>query len=243
MNAAEKYFSGLTQLIEKVHLTQANAIEAAAQSCAATLADGGMIYTFGTGHSHLLAEEIFYRAGGLARVCPINESGLSLSEAAARSSAMERLPGLAKILLDDTLRKPGDTIFIFSNSGRNTVAVDMALEAHAAGLTVICVTNLNHSASAPSRHPSGKKLFEVCDIVIDNCGCIGDAAIQIGADQTGATSTAVGAAIMQAITCRTVELCAERNEPAEVYRSANTEGGDKYNAGLIEKYKTIIRSL
>ncbi len=243
MNAIDRYFSEVSRLFAEVHSTQTEAIEAVAQSCAASLAGGGMIFTFGTGHSHLLAEEVFYRAGGLARVCPICESGLALHEAAARSSALERLPGLAKILLDDTPHKPGDTIFIFSNSGRNTVSVDMALEARAEGMTAVCMTNLTHSAAAPSRHPSGKKLSEVCDIVIDNRGCIGDAALQIGADRVGATSTAVGAAIMQAITCRVVELCAERGTPAEVYRSANTDGGDSYNTELIEKYKGIIRAL
>ncbi len=241
MDAAERYFDNLRLVFENVIKTQKDAIERASALCADALLNGGMIYTFGTGHSHILAEEIFYRAGGLARVYPILDDALMLHTAAARSSHMERLSGYAELLLEDLDPIPeGSVLFVFSNSGRNTLSIDLASEARRRGIRVVCITNMEHTSSVASRHPSGKKLFEVCDVVIDNCGCIGDASVGLYGRKSGATSTAVGAAILQAITCRTVELCGGK---AEVFCSANTDGGDEVNAGYIKKYKGIIKPL
>lgn len=239
MNAGETYFKELIKVFDKVQTTQMSAIEEAAAACAKALENHGMIYTFGTGHSHLLAEEIFYRAGGLAAVYPILDELLMLTHA-ARSSHMERLSGYAKLLLDEVEPAAGSIILIFSNSGRNSVAIEMAQEAKKRGLVVICITNMEHSLHTTSRHASGKKLYELCDIVIDNCGCIGDACIEIFDRKSGATSTAIGAAILQAITCRTIELSGGR---AEVFCSANTDDGETINVAYVNKYKNLIKPL
>lgn len=244
MSAADSYINGIKRLISQVEITQRNQIETASLSCAEALMNGNMLYTFGTGHSHILAEEIFYRAGGFVRVYPILEPSLMLHIAAARSSDIERMSGYAGILLSDiNCVKKGDVIYIFSNSGRNTVSVDMAIEAKKCGMTVICITNMTHTRSVSSRHPSGLRLFEVCDICIDNCGCIGDAAIEIGSHIAGPTSTVIGAMIMQAIVCRSIEILKDRNASVEVFRSANTEGGDEANHAYVKKYKNIIKCL
>lgn len=239
MNAINLYFDELKRVLDLTLLTQKEQIESASKVCADVLLNDGLIYTFGTGHSHILAEEIFYRAGGLAAVYPIMDDPLMLTHA-ARSSKMERFSGYAELLMEEINPKSGSVIFIFSNSGRNAVPIEMALAAKKRGLTVICITNMNHTNSTTSRHESGKKLFEVCDIVIDNCGCIGDASIELFGRKSGATSTAVGTAILQAITCRTVELC---DGKAEVYCSANADGGDQINDKYIEKYRGIIKPL
>ncbi|MBQ7719005.1 MAG: sugar isomerase domain-containing protein, partial [Clostridia bacterium] len=190
-----------------------------------------------------LAEEIFYRAGGIARVYPILEDSLMLHKAAARSSALERISGLASALLDDIdAVKCGGVLFLFSNSGCNTVAIEMADEAGKRGLKTICITNVTHSSKMISRHPKGLKLMDVCDVVIDNKGCYGDAAVEINGTMTGPTSTVIGAMIMEAIVCRAVEIASETAEP-EIFASANTIGGDAKNAGIIEKYKPIIKPL
>lgn len=233
------YFQELAKVLEQIQSTQMSAIEAAAAVCAEALRRNGLIYTFGTGHSHLLAEEIFYRAGGLAAVYPILEEPLMLTHA-ARSSQMERLTGYAELLLEEVNPIPGSVIFIFSNSGRNTVAIEMAMEARKRGLTTICITNMAHSSEVTSRHPSGKKLYELCDVVIDNCGCVGDACVEMYGKKSGATSTAAGAAILQAITCRVVELC---EGTAEVFCSANVDEGERINEAYIEKYRKIIKPL
>ncbi len=239
MTAGEKYFEELKIILEKICHTQMDAIEKAAAVCAKVIKNHGILYTFGTGHSHLLAEEMFYRAGGLAAVCPVLEEPLMLTHA-ARSSQMERLSGYAKLLLDEVAPLPESAMLIFSNSGRNTVVIEMAVEAKKRGLPVICITNMEHSVQAESRHPSGKKLYELCDVVIDNCGCTGDACIEIYGKKSGATSTAAGAAILQAITCRTVELC---GGCAEVFSSANIDEGEQMNEAYINKYRGIIKPL
>lgn len=239
MTKSELYFHELQKLFEKVQSTQGDPMEQAASACAEALKNQCLIYTFGTGHSHLLAEEIFYRAGGLAPVYPILEEPLMLTHA-ARSSHMERFSGYAELLLEEIEPVSGSVIFIFSNSGRNSVAIEMALEAKKRGLTVICITNMAHSLQTTSRHASGKKLYELCDIVIDNCGCPGDACIEIYGSNSGATSTAIGAAILQAITCRVIELC---NGQAEVFHSANIDKGDEINETYIRKYKKLIKPL
>lgn len=244
MNKATEYMQTAITLMQQVSQDQKENIFAAARTAAAALANGGTIYTFGTGHSHLLAEEIFYRAGGLVKVYPIQDEPLMLHIAASRSSRMERLSGYAKLLLDDIPDiQPGDVLFIFANSGRNTVSVDMALCGKEKGMTTIGVTSLKHSQSVSSRHPSGQRLFEVCDIVIDNGGVAGDACIEIGGQMCGATSTVVGAMIMQAIVCGTVEILLQDGVKPEVFISGNIDGGDEANQQYIDKYKGQIRIL
>lgn len=243
MKASERYISIVKTLIDSVESTQPEMIEKAASLTAEALVSGGYVFTFGTGHSHILAEEIFYRAGGIARVYPILEDSLMLHKAAARSSALERISGLASALLDDIdAVKCGGVLFLFSNSGCNTVAIEMAEEAGKRGLKTICITNVTHSSKMISRHPKGLKLMDVCDVVIDNKGCYGDAAVEINGTMTGPTSTVIGAMIMEAIVCRAVEIASETAEP-EIFASANTIGGDAKNAGIIEKYKPIIKPL
>lgn len=244
MNKAYEYIAEIERLIEDVKNFESANIEAAAAACADTLCGDGLIFTFGTGHSHMLAEEIFYRAGGLVRVYPILDTLLMLHASAARSSSIERLHGYAKTILDDIdSAKAGDVMFIFSNSGRNTVSIDMALLAHERGLKTLCITNLTHSKSVTSRHSSGLRLYEVCDIVIDNHGCTGDAAIQVDGLTVSPTSTVIGAMIMQAIVARTVEILHTRAVNPEVFISANTDEGDRLNSGYIMKYKHIIKHL
>lgn len=243
-NAINRYISEIERLVTAVRDSQGDAMEQAAKLSCDALCRDGFLFTFGTGHSHILAEEIFYRAGGLARVCPILEDSLMLHRNAARSSMFERAPGLAKLLLDDIdALKYGGVLFLFSNSGCNTVAIDMAREAKARGLYTVCITNLTHSESMTSRHPEGLKLKDVCDVVIDNKGCYGDAALEIGDVRTGATSTVIGAMIMEAVVSRAIELCYEAGMPPEVFHSANTKGGDEANAAYIEKYKSIVKAI
>jgi uncharacterized phosphosugar-binding protein len=244
MNKAVEYLQTAIALAQCTASEQEENIIKAAQASAAALSNGGTIFTFGTGHSHLLAEEIFYRAGGLVKVYPIQDEPLMLHSAAARSSQMERLPGYARLLLDDIpCIQQGDILFIFANSGRNTVSVEMALCGKEKGMTTIGVTSLKHSKSVTSRHSDGRRLFEVCDIVIDNGGIPGDACVDINGHICGPTSTMVGAMIMQAVVCGTVDILMQKNANPEVFVSSNIDGGDEINQKYIDKYKTQIRAL
>lgn len=243
MNKMEEYLLGVTALLKTVQETQREAMEKAAEAVVQALKNGGMLFTFGTGHSHMLAEEIFYRAGGLVPVHPILDEPLLLHVNAFRSSVMERLCGYAATMLDGLAINPGDVIFIFSNSGRNAVPIEMAQEAKKRGMQVVCITNLKHSNASASRHPSGKRLYDFCDIVIDNCGAVGDASVEIGDKVCGPTSTVIGAAILQAIVCRTVERLQEEGIEPEVFCSSNIDGNDEKNHAFLEKYKGTIRFL
>jgi len=244
MSKTTQYIDEIRRLIDAVETTQADTIEQAAQYTADALMGDGFVFTFGTGHSHILAEEIFYRAGGLAKVCPILEDALMLHRNAFRSSMYERTPGLAKMILDDVdAVKFGGVMFLFSNSGANTVAIDMANEAKARGLKTVCITNITHSTQMISRHPEGLKLMDVCDVVIDNKGCYGDSAIQVGNVVTGPTSTVIGAMIMQAVVCRAIEICTEKGCPPEVLVSGNIKQKDQASHDYIAKYKPLIKSL
>lgn len=244
MNKSMEYFAQVSELLQTVAETQAESIEQAAQAVADALLGDGMIYTFGTGHSHMLAEELFYRAGGLVRVYPILDAPLMLHINASRSSKMERLPGYAHTLLEDGPKmKTGDVLFLFSNSGRNAVPIELAMEARELGARTVCITNLAHSGKVTSRHSSGKKLCGVCDVVIDNCGAVGDAAISVGDQICGPTSTAIGAAILQAIVCGAVEKVQQAGKKPEVFCSSNVDGGDEINEAYIEKYRSTIRML
>ena len=245
MSKAVEYFENLNKIIARIATEQINNIEAAARAVADTLENGGRIHTFGTGHSHILAEEIFYRAGGLVNVNPILETGLMLHESASKSTVLERLEGYGEILMDDHDVKKGDLLFLFSNSGRNGVAIDLALIAKERGITTVVITNMEHTMQGKSRHSSGKKLYELGTIVIDNCGCIGDASMlipEIGRN-VAPTSTSAGAAILNAIEARAVEMMFADGFTPEVFSSSNVDGGDEINNAYVAKYKKEIRSL
>ena len=245
MSKAVEYFENLNKIIARIATEQIDNIEKAARAVADTLENGGRIHTFGTGHSHMLAEEIFYRAGGLVNVNPILETGLMLHESASKSTVLERLEGYGEILMDDHDVKKGDLLFLFSNSGRNGVAIDLALIAKEKGIKTVVITNMEHTMQGKSRHSSGKKLYELGTVVIDNCGCTGDASMRIEeiGRNVAPTSTAAGAAILNAIEARAVEIMVAEGFVPEVFSSSNVDGGDEINEAYVKKYIKEIKSL
>jgi len=243
MTNIEKYINNIELIISAIKEKELGNIEEAAQAVSKALKSGNFIYAFGTGHSHMLAEEIFYRAGGMVKVYPILCTELMLHEGAVKSTSMERLQGYAKVILDDYPIEKGDVIFVFSNSGRNAVPVEMAIEAKNRGMKVIVLTNINHSSASKSRHSSGKRLFELGDVVIDNCGEHGDACIQTKKKKVAPTSTVTGAMVMNAIVARTAEILEDSGIDAEFYSSSNTDEGEKQNLEYIKKYKDLVKPL
>lgn len=244
MSTIDAYFDNLKALIARTAESQRPAMESAARHIADCLKTGGMVYTFGTGHGHLLALEVFYRAGGMVRVCPIMDEKLMLHVSAAGSTLEERKDDWVDTLLERYPIAAGDVLISISNSGRNSVPVLLAEAAKAHGAYVIALTSLTHSGAVTARNSHGLRLFEVVDLVIDNGGILGDAAVEMAdGAMVGPTSTAVGAAILQAIVCRVKELSLEEGFDAEYFRSSNVDGGDEWNDRLIEKYRGIIPGL
>ncbi len=244
MHSENTYFDKLKDILEEVANTQAYAMESASGVIARCVEKGNMVYTFGTGHSSLLAMELFYRAGGLAQICPITDERLMLHNRAAESTYYERLDGIGEMLVNQYPVKHNDVFIIMSNSGRNSVTVELAIAAKKAGAVIIALTNLAHSRSSEARNIYKLRLFEVADIVLDNCGPIGDAAIifkSIGA--FAPTSTAVGGAILWNVLCGAVEKMLLNGYCPEVFTSSNVDGGDEKNRLLIEKYKKRVKAL
>lgn len=224
---------------------QVNEILQAAYMIAESLRKGGWIYISGTGHSHLLAEEIFYRAGGFARVIPILDPKLMLHESASKSTEIERKEGYAAEIMKPYTLTETDIFIIASNSGRNAVNIELALHARSKGAKTICITNLAHTKSVESRHSSNKKLFEVVDLFLDNCGEIGDSAISIPGipAKVGPTSTIIGIAILQSIMVQAAAILTEKGIQPEIFHSSNSDNGQIQNDDLLAKYKPLIKIL
>ncbi|ODU23649.1 MAG: hypothetical protein ABS95_03375 [Verrucomicrobia bacterium SCN 57-15] len=244
MDAMNRYYLALQGQFEKIRQTQWEKIDQAAQWLGESLSNDGWLYAFGTGHSHLLAEEIFYRAGNPARATPILDPALMLHENAIEATYKEREEGYGKQLLALYPIKRGDVLIVASNSGRNAVPIEIALEGRERGLRVISISNLAQSTAWPSRHSSGKRLFEVADLSIDNCGVNGDSCIEVAGlpGKIGPTTTSTGALIVNAIIVQGLEYALQKGRVPEIYISSNTNGDD-HNDRLLQKYKSQIRHL
>lgn len=233
------YINCVTECINKAWGTQQDTLNKVSDLLAEKIENKNNVFVFGCSHAGILAEEVFYRTGGLAVINPIFFPGFMLNtRPITMTSQLERLPGLGKIILEQNHVSNGDLLILHSVSGRNTVPVDMALEAKKLGVTTVCITNISYSNAVTSRHPSGKRLFEVCDLVIDNCGDVGDAAITLDglAEKIGPTSTAVGTALLNAIVIDAVEKMISDGIVPPVFMSANLNGGDEHNARIFEEY-------
>ncbi|BFJ85519.1 sugar isomerase domain-containing protein [Ruthenibacterium sp. TH_2024_36131] len=243
MGKTEMYFDTLHVLMERAR-AQAETVRAAAACVAESIAQGGMLYAFGTGHSHMFAEELFYRAGGLVDVYPVLEEGLMLHSGAAKSTALERMSGYAHILMESLPIREGDVMVIASNSGGNAVSVEMAAECRARGVRVIALTSLAHSRSRTPRNPLGKRLYELADWVLDNGGEPGDACMELdGGRKTSPTSTVVGCALLEALVAETATCLQKMGKEPRVFASSNTDGGDMVNQVYCRAYAQKVKAL
>jgi uncharacterized phosphosugar-binding protein len=233
------YMQAVQAKLEAILEHQLGAVLRAAELAAQCVQHGGMIYLFGTGHSHMLAEEGHYRAGGLAPVCPILNDAIMLHEGAVFSTMVERTSGLAEPLLERYQPKPDDVLFIFSNSGVNTLPVEMAQAARRRGMKIVAIVALAYAATVPAG-PHGVKLADLADIVLDNHGVAGDALVEVGKTglRTGPFSTIGGAfllnAVLTEVACRLAE---SRLEHPPIYISANMAGAAAHNAHLVAEYR------
>jgi uncharacterized phosphosugar-binding protein/N-acetylglucosamine kinase-like BadF-type ATPase len=243
--AATAYLGAAKATLGEAAASEVTTIADVAEQIATRLIDGGMIHTFGSGHSHMLAEELFYRAGGLARVDPILVDELMLHVSASESTHIERQPGLASELLRAHPMKSQDVLIVASNSGGNSVSIELAQRAHDHGVLVVALTSLTHARSAQARSNAGPRLHEIADVVLDNHGVVGDAALPItGIDcRVGATSTVVGAALLQALAAEIVACMIDKGVEPEVFASSNTAGGDDINRVLLDRYRNQVKSL
>ncbi len=205
-----------------------------------SLKSNGLIYVFGTGHSHMLAEEIFYRAGGLATVYPILIDELMLHRKASLSSKLERVEGYINEILDEYDLTSSDVFIVISNSGINAVPVEAALYAKSRGCKIIVITSLNHSMDSKPRNSKNLHLYEIGDVVLDNGAPKGDAAMDMNGKRMGPISTITGAFILNSLIIKTTEKLEKEGIELPIFLSANVENGDEINAKILENYKKRV---
>lgn len=238
MSITTSYVQFAVRKLDEVLTAEEQQIEAAATLVAQSCMNGGRFYVFGSGHSHMIAEELYLRAGGLALVKGILPPELMLHEMANKSTLLERLDGYGSALLQLYEVDEKDTLLVISNSGRNPVPVELCLSAKEKGVNVIVITSLKHSQVVTSRHKSGKKIYEIADVVIDNHGEKGDAGYPIEGLESpvGSTSSITGITIAQAMVSSAVAKMVSAGYIPPVFKSSNLDGADAYNEELFKKY-------
>lgn len=238
-----EYINKIRSILDIIEKEEADNIKKASDMIVESITNKTSIYIFGASHAGILAEEMFFRAGGLIPINPIFGKELILNnEPITTTSRMERLQGYGSVLAQSVDLNEGDILILHSVSGRNPVTIELGLEAKKKGVKVIAITNVKYSKSTTSRDASGKRLFEIADLVLDNHGDIGDAAIQIEEGlNVSATSTVIGATIINSIVELTAKTLKEKNvDPLPFFYSANLDGGDEKNKKVVEEYKNMI---
>jgi uncharacterized phosphosugar-binding protein len=231
---AARYLDAIDELLARAAEVNRETIPAAAAIVADTVERDGIIQTFGSGHSQLLALEAAGRAGGYAGVQVIFDPGLGRSEL---------VEGYARSLLRDLVWGPRDCLIVSSNSGRNPAPIEMALAGREAGLPIIVITALDYARSNRSRHSSGKHLHELADVVLDTCGAPGDAVLEIeGAPvAAGATSTVLGATLLNAVLVESVAELVRRGVEPPLVRSYNLDGSAAHNERMFARYRGRVQ--
>lgn len=250
-NISQQYFQIMIDRMKAVMESQAEAIEAAAEICAASIGADKLVFTFGTGHGSFAAMEMFPRTGTATGFRPIVESSMIsfhrvLGDGGARQYRfIHGQEGYGDAILSAHQLDQDDAIMIFSHSGLNAVTLDIALGAKEKGMKVIGVTSIPHSSSTPSRHSCGKRLYELADVVIDTGVPKGDASIRIEGVKgaVGATSTSIAIAIGQAINAATVEKLAQRGKEPFIMVSPNTTDKESATAQNDRNYAELWRRL
>ncbi|MGW7204893.1 SIS domain-containing protein [Streptomyces sp. NPDC054837] len=237
---ADRFFDAAIGLLQRVREEEAGHIDAAGALLADTVAAGGRLFAFGAGHSSLAAQDVVYRAGGLALMNLLTVPGVVGVDVmpATLGSALERVDGLATAVLDSSPLRAGDTLVIISLSGRNALPVEMAMSARARGVKVIGVTSVAYASETTPRHSSGTYLKDHCDVVLDSKIAIGDAELTLDTVPApfAPASTVVTSALLQATVATAAADLAARGIEPPMLRSGNVDGGLAWNARVFEEY-------
>lgn len=240
--AAAGYLAELARRIDRLAADNADAIARAADAIEATARADGLVYIFGTGHSHVLSEEGHFRAGGLALTVPILAGPTMVHEGAVAGMAYERMRGIVGPIFERYPIGPDDVLIVVSNSGVNAAPVEAVEIGKARGATVIAITSEAYSrASANGR----TRIADIADIVLDNGSPAGDAIVSVpGSDlKVGPVSTSAGAALMNAIFAEAATRLQAAGEGAPIYLSANMPGAGPINEALVARYRPRNRHL
>lgn len=246
MTLYDDYFDEAARRLAMLREQSAAAIDEAADLLVRTQQEGHRLFVFGSGHSALLALDVCVRAGTLATFNPVVVPGLLPSDYPyLRGALLERVSGIAAPVLETTGVAAGDSLIVISNSGRNAVPVEMAIEARSRGLTVIAVTGLETATAEPSRHPSGKRLHELADVVIDTHTPYGDAALTVDGSPAamGPLSTALGSLALHALSVSVADKLLVAGQVPPVLASGNVAGGGQHSMKVLASHRDQLTYL
>lgn len=236
MNIIDTYHQNIVEKLNEIVTDGRANMEAAAGLIRDCVNGGHKVYFFGTGHSYMVGQEIFARAGGYAGFIPILENELCMNHA-YKSTLIERTGEYANVLLGLYTFKAGDIVFVTSNSGRNALTIELTLRLKAMGVIIIAITSLRHSRMCESRHPSKIRLFEAADLVLDNCSDYGDASIHHNdGTATGPASTLTNCFILHCVVSTFTQMQLDAGLPCPVFKSSNIDCGDQANEALFQVY-------
>ena len=233
------YFQEIQRLLHVVSEKEKKSIEKASEIIVNSFKNGGILQLFGCGHSHLLAQDAYYRAGGLVPVRPIIIEDIMLHTGALNSSKNEKDPTFIQKHANEFVFKKNDILIIISTSGRNNAPIDVALLAKKAGITVISLQSLEYTEQL-SRHESKKRLEEVVDLILNTHIPVGDGLLSHQGMQYGPASTVVGSAILNALYSQVIANLSNKVEILPVFESANVSSDQSHNNAMIENYKSRI---
>ncbi|MFQ5711770.1 MAG: sugar isomerase domain-containing protein [Candidatus Geothermarchaeales archaeon] len=247
---AERYVEFLNETLKKIYPGEMENVRRAAELVAKKISEGGVVHVFGTGaHSILMVEDIFFRAGGLAPLNAIFDFGLFFGSGARRALRFEHLSGYAGVLLDYHGVGEGDLVVIFNDYGINHLSIEAAMECRSRGATVIAFTcpQLSDSAAPdnPARHPSGKNLYEIADVVIDTHVPVGLCVLE--AEDLPAKichiQTVTNSLLINLLVATVVEILLERGEVPPIWTSVKAPGAAEFNKRWFEEYGDKIKHL
>lgn len=235
--AYRTYIRRVYDIVEEVLSTQGRQIDTAAQWMADTIAQRNIVHLFGSGHSHMVAEEVFHRSGSLLPLNPMLDPNLTLF-GMVNATLLERTPGYGKVVVGTHDIREGEVVIVASNSGVNPVPIEVVLESRELGAKTIAITSEEHYRDAPSRHESGKRLADVADLTIDTRVPKGDALVSIPGLDTpaGGASTVIGVTIINALVVETASHLQQRGIKPPLIPTMNLPGGDAEMEALIEQW-------
>lgn len=228
LDSGLEYLQQAMQILKKIEATQMEPIRQAAELCAQSIANEGLVHLFGTGHSRILIEEMYPRHGSFPGFHPIVELSLTYHNQVVGANGqrqamfLEHVEGLGAVIMRNFVFQAPDAFMIFSNSGVNEVVVEVALEAKKRRMPVIAVVSMEHCLASQPKHSSGKRLPDIADITLDNCTPAGDALVRIDGldDPVGPGSTVGGAAVVNALKTAIAERLAQLGRPPLVLTSS-----------------------
>lgn len=240
---SQAYYNEIRSMLDKIWETQREPMAKAVRVITDCVVNGGLVHVFGCGHTQILVEEVWFRAGQPAFISPLFDQGIWPHNAPHRASALEKLEGYGRLLFQTHDAKKGEVMIVISNSGRNPVPVEVALAAKEKGLIVIGITSIDYTKKVSSKHSSGKRLFEIADIVIDNAGPEGDAVVVIpGMKQKAGPSTTISNAfILNSLFVQVSANIATQGREVPIFVSANLDiPSDEINEKYLSYYRERV---